>query len=186
MEECPGSRRPLTLLALTAVTVLVALLAAIVLSLQLPGGRVRIVGVSASTGIALMFLASGVLKFSRQRKLLKAMCSLCGSRIVYATRRFTYSCETRDGGVLCYSSASNRVYLVRAEEVLGEEEASPWEPLDFYCVKPIKGDYEKGEGKITFTGEYLFYDPIRRKLVRARGTVESYSERWLLDASRGE
>ncbi|MCE4624555.1 MAG: hypothetical protein F7C35_01640 [Desulfurococcales archaeon] len=186
MKECPESRRPLTLLALTTVTVLAALLAVIILSFQLPGERVRIVGVAASTGIAAVFLASGVVKFRRQHRLLRAMCSLCDSRIVYATRRFTYSCRTRDGDILCYSSASNRVYLVRVEEVLGEEEASPWEPLDFYCVKPVKGNYEKGEGKVTFKGEYLFYDSIRRKLVRARGAVESLNERWLLNAPHGE
>ena len=184
MKECPESRRPLTLLLFTVVAIITALVIALLLSLSLPAGWIRVVGMASSSVLAVLFILLGAMKFLKQHKLLKAMCLLCETPIVYATRRFTYSCRTSEGKVLCYSSASNRVYNVDIEEVLGEEDASPWEALDFYCVKPVKGTYEKAEGKITFTGEYLFYDSIRRKLVRARGRVESLAERWLLDEAR--
>ena len=172
--ECEAARHPRTLLALTAAWATAGALlgeAAAYAALG-PGRALAAVSIMvASIAVASIGLAAA--KASRQRRRLEALCRLCTSRLVYLPRRFTYTCSAGERRYACYSSAEDRAYIVEIGEVLSEEPVDPWEPLDFYCVKPLQPGARREGRRVVYRGELFFIDPYRRVLLRSRGSYVS-------------
>ncbi len=120
---------------------------------------------------ALVVAASSVLvasKSGRQSRALRVLCGLCGEEPEYCPLRFTYSCRLPGGVYLCYSSVEDRYYIVRVEDVLGEEPLSLWNVPEPYCARPLQGS-RSASG--LFEGEILVVDCPAGRLIRARGSM---------------
>jgi len=148
-------------------------LVALWLSISLLEGTASTLISLAVAGLALIFALITIMGFTRQVAVLRVLCEKCDDALVYVPRRFIYACRA-GGGLLCYSSANNRVLRVLPREEFSREKFDPWrDPIDFYCAKPLEGKLRKGEGRAVFEGIFIYVDPYGPSLVRARGRVIS-------------